>query len=66
MKTVLKGLNNDPKLDGTMSVDDLGYSDYDWSVSEFLRPIFVDGISYVTILPVGSWDALFRMLASLS
>ena len=28
-----------------MSVDDLGYAGYSWSVSEF-RPIFVDGVSY--------------------
>ena len=41
-----RAINNDPKLDGTLSVDDLGYTGYGWGVSEFLRPIFVDGVSY--------------------
>lgn len=41
-----RAINNDAKLDGTMSLDDLGYASFGWSVSEFLRPIFVDGVSY--------------------
>lgn len=41
-----RAVNNDPKLDGTIGVHNLGYAGYGWSVSEFLRPIFVDGVSY--------------------
>jgi len=41
-----KVVNDDAKLAGTLSTDDLPYARFGWSVSEFLRPIFVDGVSY--------------------
>lgn len=41
-----KAVEGDPKLDGTLSVDDLGYSHYGWNVHQFLRPVKLDGISY--------------------
>lgn len=43
---IVRLTNEDSKLYGTISVDDLRYSDYGWSVSEFLQPIFIDGVSY--------------------
>lgn len=39
-------IESDPKLDGTLSVDDLGYKEYGWHVSPFLVPIVVGGISF--------------------
>ena len=39
-------VNGDPKLDGTISVDDLGYSDYGWEVHPFLDVVVIDGIAY--------------------
>lgn len=39
-------VNSDPKLDGTISVDDLGYSDYGWEVHDFLEVAVVDGVAY--------------------
>ena len=33
-----RAVNNDPKLDGTMSVDDLGYAGYSLSVLNFFVP----------------------------
>lgn len=37
---------NDPKLDGTISINDLKYREYGWTVFPFLQPVVVDGICY--------------------
>jgi hypothetical protein len=39
-------IETDPKLDGTISVDDLCYADFGWEVYPFLEPVIVDGIAY--------------------
>jgi hypothetical protein len=39
-------VDSDPKLDGTISVDDLGYSSFGWEVKDFLEVAVVDGIAY--------------------
>lgn len=39
-------VEGDPKLEGTISVDDLAYSSWGWEVQPFLSPIIVDGICY--------------------
>lgn len=39
-------VEGDPKLEGTISLDDLKYADYGWEVVPFLQPITVDGICY--------------------
>ena len=41
-----RAINDDPKLEGLLSVDDLGYKDYGWKVIPFLDVIVVDGIAY--------------------
>ena len=41
-----KATENDPKLDGTLSVDDLSYSSFGFNVHEFLRPVILDGVGY--------------------
>jgi hypothetical protein len=41
-----KAINNDRKLEGLISTDDLGYKDWGWEVYDFLDPINVDGIMY--------------------
>jgi hypothetical protein len=38
--------DNDPKLQGKLSMADLGVEDYGWERSPFLQPIDVDGILY--------------------
>lgn len=54
-------VNGDPKLDGTISVGDLGYESYGWEVYPFLEVVTIDGIAYshyftsgVRGLPVGT------------
>lgn len=41
-----RAVDNDPKLDGVLSVHDLGYSDYGWDVIPFLDVAVIDGIAY--------------------
>lgn len=41
-----RAVNDDPKLDGVLSVDDLGYEGFGWRVIPFLDVIVVDGIAY--------------------
>lgn len=41
-----KATNNDPKLDGTISIADLKYEEYDWEVHPFLDVVVIDGVAY--------------------
>ena len=41
-----RAINNDPKIDGVLSVDDLGYEGYGWEVIPFLDVHIEDGIAY--------------------
>lgn len=41
-----RAVNDDAKLDGVLSVDDLGYAGYGWEVYPFLDVIAIDGIAY--------------------
>lgn len=39
-------VNDDPKLDGTISIEDLKYSEYGLEVHNFLDVVVIDGIAY--------------------
>jgi hypothetical protein len=41
-----RAINDDPKLEGVLSVDALGYVGYGWTVVPFLDVTVVDGIAY--------------------
>ncbi len=41
-----RAINEDPKLDGVLSVNDLCYSSFGWEVHTFLDVAIVDGIAY--------------------
>ena len=41
-----RAINDDPKLDGTISVDDLGYADYGWEVYPFLDVVVISGVAF--------------------
>ena len=64
---ILRATENDPKLDGTISIDDLGYKEAGWEVHDFLKIVEIDGISYshyfttgVMGRPVNSAAALLK------
>lgn len=41
-----RAVNEDPKLEGILSLDDLGYEKDGWEVKPYLEPVTIDGISY--------------------
>jgi len=41
-----RAVNNDPKLEGVISSDALGYARYGWKVYNFLDVVVIDGIAY--------------------
>jgi hypothetical protein len=43
---ILRAVNGDSKLDGTIGIDDLKYKEFGWEVHPFLEPVIIDGIAY--------------------
>lgn len=41
-----RAVNNDAKLEGVLSISDLGYADWGWEVHDFLDVVVVDGVAY--------------------
>jgi hypothetical protein len=41
-----RAVENDSKLEGLISTDDLNYKEFGWEVYDFLVPVVVDGICY--------------------
>lgn len=48
-----RAINNDPKLDGLISVNDLCYESFGWNVIPFLQPVIVEGIAFCHYLVSG-------------
>lgn len=41
-----RAINDDPKLDGVLSTNDLKYEEYGWEVHPFLEVVIIDGVAY--------------------
>jgi hypothetical protein len=41
-----RATNDDPKLHGLISTDDLNYEAHGWKVHRYLEPVFIDGVGY--------------------
>lgn len=41
-----RAVDEDPMLDGTISIDDLLYKEFGWEVIPFLQPIVIEGIAF--------------------
>lgn len=50
---ITRAINSDPKLDGTISLEDLGYEEAGWEVCPYLEPIVIDGIAYAHFFTSG-------------
>lgn len=50
---ITRAIDSDPKLDGTISLDDLGYKAAGWEVYPFLQGVVIDGIIYSHYFPSG-------------
>lgn len=48
-----RAVESDPKLEGTISIDDLQYKESGWEVYDFLEPVIVDGVVYCHYLVSG-------------
>ena len=60
-----RATEGDPKLYGTLSIDDLRYAEAGWEVFDFLDPVIIDGVVYSHYLvsgvmgrPIGSASAM--------
>ena len=49
-----RAVNDDPKLDGVLSVNDLNYEKYGWEVHPFLDVVLIDNIAYSHYLTTGA------------
>lgn len=43
---IIRAVESDPKLEGTMSINDLGYAEMGWTVIDYLTPVVIDGVVY--------------------
>ena len=50
---ITRAIDSDPKLDGTLSLQDLGYEEFGWEVYPFLQPVVVEGIAFSHYFPSG-------------
>ena len=48
-----RAVNNNPMLDGVISVKDLDY-ERDWEVHDFLHPVFIGGVGFSHYWPTGA------------
>jgi hypothetical protein len=46
-------VNDDPRLEGMMSIDDLKLKDYGWREHPFLQPISIGGVAFCHYFPSG-------------
>jgi hypothetical protein len=64
---ILRACNDDPKLEGMLSIKDLAYEEYGWEVIPFLEVIVIEGVAFshyfttgVMGRPAGSAQAQLR------
>jgi len=43
---ILRAVENDPKLDGVLQIEDLKYKEFGWEVFNYLDVVVVDGVAY--------------------
>jgi len=48
-----RAVDSDPKLDGTISIDDLKYREFGWEVYPYLEPVVVDGVAFCHFFTTG-------------
>jgi len=49
-----RATNNEPMLDGTISIDDLKYREYGWEVHDFLEVVTIEGICFSHYFTTGA------------
>ncbi len=51
---IARAVESDPKLSGTVSLDDLAFKRLGWQVAPFLRPVAIDGVTYIHYCPLNA------------
>lgn len=51
---IARAINDDPKLDGLISINDLGYEGFGWTVHPFLEVITLQGIAFSHYFSTGA------------
>lgn len=50
---IVRAVTSDPKLEGVLSLKDLKYEDYGWTVYPFLQPVVIGGVAFCHYFPSG-------------
>jgi hypothetical protein len=50
---ITRAINRDPKLEGLMSLEDLQYENFGWTVFPFLQPVTIGGVAFCHYFPSG-------------
>ena len=50
---IIRATQSDAKLEGTITVAELRYKEFGWTVHEFLRPVILDEIAFCHYFPSG-------------
>jgi hypothetical protein len=51
---ILRAINDDPKLDGVLSINDLAYAEYGWEVHDFLEVVVIEGVAFSHYFTTGT------------
>jgi hypothetical protein len=51
---ILRACNDDPKLDGVLSIKDLAYEEYGWEVHDFLEVVIIEGVAFSHYFTTGT------------
>lgn len=51
---ILRAINNDPKLEGLIRIEDLQYEAFGWEVYPFLEVVMIEGIAFSHYFPTGT------------
>lgn len=51
---ILRACNDDPKLDGVLSLKDLAYEEYGWEVVPFLEVVVIEGVAFSHYFTTGT------------
>ena len=53
---IVKAVENDAKLEGVLSINDLKYEEYGWEVYPFLDVVVIDGVAFSHYFTTGTMD----------
>lgn len=50
---ITRAVDQSPELEGTLSIDDLGYKEFGWEVYPFRRTMYIEGVAFCHFFPSG-------------